>query len=48
MSVIVKIGGLSTPDALDIALEAGADMAGLVFFPPSPRHVAFGRARALA
>ena len=39
MSVIVKICGLSTPDALDVALDAGADMVGFVFFPPSPRHV---------
>jgi phosphoribosylanthranilate isomerase len=48
MSVIVKICGLSTPEALDVALEAGADMVGFVFFPPSPRHVAFDKAHALA
>ena len=47
MSVIVKICGLSTPEALDVALEAGADMVGFVFFAPSPRHVAFETARAL-
>ena len=47
MSLIVKICGLSTPDALDVALEAGADMVGFVFFPPSPRHVGFETARAL-
>ena len=40
MSVIVKICGLKTPEALDVALDAGADMVGFVFFPPSPRHVA--------
>jgi phosphoribosylanthranilate isomerase len=39
MSVIVKICGLSTPEALDVALEAGADMVGFVFFAPSPRHI---------
>jgi phosphoribosylanthranilate isomerase len=39
MSVLVKICGLKTPDALDVALEAGADMVGFVFFPPSPRDV---------
>jgi phosphoribosylanthranilate isomerase len=39
MSVIVKICGLSTPEALDVALDAGAEMVGFVFFPPSPRHV---------
>ena len=47
MSVIVKICGLSTPEALDVALEAGADMVGFVFFAPSPRHVAFDKAHAL-
>ena len=47
MSVIVKICGLSTPEALDVALEAGADMVGFVFFAPSPRHVTFERAHAL-
>jgi phosphoribosylanthranilate isomerase len=39
MSLIVKICGLSTPETLDAALQAGADMVGFVFFPPSPRHV---------
>jgi phosphoribosylanthranilate isomerase len=47
MSLIVKICGLSTPEALDVALEAGADMVGFVFFPPSPRHLAYDKARAL-
>ncbi|HEX4239743.1 MAG TPA: phosphoribosylanthranilate isomerase [Xanthobacteraceae bacterium] len=47
MSLIVKICGLSTPKALDAALEAGADMVGFVFFPPSPRHLQFDAARAL-
>ncbi|HZC58122.1 MAG TPA: phosphoribosylanthranilate isomerase [Xanthobacteraceae bacterium] len=41
MSLIVKICGLSTPEALDVALDAGADMVGFVFFPPSPRHLAY-------
>jgi phosphoribosylanthranilate isomerase len=47
MSLIVKICGLAAPEALDVALDAGADMVGFVFFPPSPRHLAFGAARAL-
>lgn len=47
MSLIVKICGLSTPEALDTALDAGADMVGFVFFPPSPRNVSFDAARAL-
>ena len=47
MSLLVKICGLNTPEALDVALEAGADWVGFVFFPPSPRHLAFDAARAL-
>jgi len=47
MSLIVKICGLSTRETLDVALEAGADMVGFVFFPPSPRHLALGAARDL-
>ncbi len=47
MSVTVKICGLAAPEALDAALEAGADMVGFVFFPPSPRHLTFEMARAL-
>ena len=47
MSLIVKICGLSTPEALDVALDAGADMVGFVFFPPSPRHLSFDAARTL-
>lgn len=39
MTAVVKICGLSTPASLDAALEAGADMVGLVRFPRSPRHV---------
>jgi len=47
MSVLVKICGLKTPEALDVALEAGADMVGFVFFPPSPRHVGLAAAAEL-
>ena len=39
MSLLVKICGLSTRETLDVALDAGADMVGFVFFPPSPRHI---------
>lgn len=42
MSLIVKICGLSTRETLDVALQAGADMVGFVFFPPSPRHLSLG------
>jgi phosphoribosylanthranilate isomerase len=47
MSLLVKICGLSTRETLDVALEAGADMVGFVFFPPSPRHLALETAREL-
>jgi phosphoribosylanthranilate isomerase len=48
MSLIVKICGLSTRETLDVALDAGADMVGFVFFPPSPRHLSLETARELA
>jgi phosphoribosylanthranilate isomerase len=48
MSVLIKICGLKTPDAVDVALEAGADMVGFVFFPASPRHVGYEAVRLLA
>jgi len=47
MPILVKICGLSTPETLDVALGAGADAVGFVFFPPSPRHLGFEAARAL-
>ena len=47
MSLAVKICGLSTRETLDAALDAGADMVGFVFFPPSPRHLALDAAREL-
>ena len=47
MNLLVKICGLSTPATLDAALDAGADMVGFVFFPPSPRNIGHGAARAL-
>ncbi|AMJ62358.1 phosphoribosylanthranilate isomerase [Bosea sp. PAMC 26642] len=45
---LVKICGLSTPQTLTAALEAGAEMIGLNFHPKSPRYVALERARELA
>lgn len=48
MSVGVKICGLSEMNALNAAVEAGADYVGLVFFPPSPRAVSPDQAAALA
>ncbi len=39
MSVQAKICGLSTPETVDAAVEAGAGFVGFVTFPRSPRHV---------
>jgi len=47
MSLLVKICGLSTRETLETALEAGADMVGFVFFPPSPRHLSLEAGRDL-
>jgi len=47
MPLIVKICGLSTRETLNVALDAGADMVGFVFFPPSPRHLSLETARDL-
>src|SRR5258708_28169489 len=47
MSLLVKICGLKTPETLDAALDAGADMVGFVFFPSSPRHLGPEAARLL-
>src|SRR3984885_15436788 len=47
MSLVVKICGLPTRETLDIALQAGADMVGFVFFPASPRHIGLNTARDL-
>ena len=48
MRTAIKICGISTPEALDAAVAAEADFVGLVFFPPSPRHVDTYAAAALA
>jgi phosphoribosylanthranilate isomerase len=47
MSLLIKICGLSTPETLEAALVAGADMVGFVFFAPSPRNLSFDDAMAL-
>ena len=47
MPLLVKICGLSTRETLQTALEAGADMVGFVFFPPSPRHLSLELGRDL-
>ena len=48
MPVNAKICGLSTPDTLNAAIRHGASHVGFVFFPPSPRHIAFERVAELA
>lgn len=48
MDHVVKICGLSTPETLDAALAAGADMVGFVRFPKSPRHIDLDRGHALS
>ena len=47
MSVKIKICGIKTHEALEAAVEAGADLFGLVFFPRSPRNIGEADARAL-
>lgn len=48
MTTKVKICGLKTPETMAVALDAGADYVGLVFFPPSPRALDFEAAALLA
>jgi len=48
MQARVKICGLSTPAVLEAAIANGADFAGFVIFPKSPRHVDVAGAKALA
>jgi phosphoribosylanthranilate isomerase len=47
LPTLVKICGLSSPDALLAAIAAGADMAGFVFFEKSPRNIDLETARTL-
>jgi phosphoribosylanthranilate isomerase len=44
---LIKVCGLSTPETLDAAVDAGATHVGLVYYPPSPRHVTLDQAAAL-
>lgn len=48
MSVEVKICGVNSAAAADAAVAGGAAFIGLVFYPPSPRHVTPGEAARLA
>lgn len=48
MTAAVKICGLSTPEHVAAAVDAGADLVGFVFFPKSPRNVSIETAKALS
>jgi phosphoribosylanthranilate isomerase len=48
MGARVKICGIRTAEALGAALQARADLIGLVFFPPSPRNLSIEEAEPLA
>ena len=43
----VKICGVNSPEVLRATIDAGADMAGFVFFAKSPRNLGLEQARAL-
>ena len=44
----IKICGLTRPEDVVAAVEAGVDAVGFVFYPPSPRNIPFEQAAALA
>jgi phosphoribosylanthranilate isomerase len=48
MTTEIKICGLKDADALETAIEAGADLAGIVFFAKSPRNLDLAGAADLA
>ena len=48
MATRVKICGLKTEATMTAALDARADLVGLVFFPRSPRHVSMADAATLS
>jgi phosphoribosylanthranilate isomerase len=43
----VKICGMTNIDDARVAVEAGVDMIGLIFYPPSPRYVTPAQARVI-
>ena len=47
MTVEVKICGLDRPETVDGAVNAGAEMLGFVFYPPSPRNLTASAASGL-
>jgi len=47
VSIAIKICGLTDEAATQSVIEAGADYAGFVYFPASPRHVSLNKAAKL-
>lgn len=47
MTIAIKICGLKDEASLRVAVEAGANYVGFVFFPVSPRHVTLAKAAEL-
>lgn len=47
-ATIIKVCGLSTPEAVAAAVQGGASHIGFIFYPPSPRAVSPEMARVLA
>lgn len=48
LSPLVKICGVTRPEDAELAVELGADLVGLNFYPPSPRFVETARAVEIA
>jgi phosphoribosylanthranilate isomerase len=48
MSIAIKICGITTDEAIEAAIDAGADYAGFVFFRKSPRNLSLRKAVKLA
>ena len=47
MALAIKICGLTRESDVETAVQAGADLVGFVFFPPSPRSITVARAAEL-